>query len=57
MNTIVNDLKEKWERATNNNCVFISALEKKNMDALRDLILEKVRDMYKVRYPYKTMLY
>ena len=54
---ILHDLKEKWERATNNNCVFISALEKKNMDALRDLILEKVRDMYKVRYPYKTMLY
>lgn len=54
---ILHDLREKWERATNNNCVFISALEKKNMDALRDLILEKVRDMYKVRYPYKTMLY
>lgn len=54
---ILHDLKEKWERTTNNNCVFISALEKKNMDALRDLILEKVRDMYKVRYPYKTMLY
>ncbi|HJV18948.1 MAG TPA: GTPase HflX [Sediminibacterium sp.] len=54
---ILHDLKEKWERATNNNCVFISALEKKNLDALRELILEKVRDMYHVRYPYKTMLY
>jgi GTP-binding protein HflX len=54
---ILHDLKEKWEQLTNNNCVFISALERKNMDALRDLILQRVRDMYQVRYPYKTMLY
>jgi hypothetical protein len=24
---------------------------------LRTLILEKVRDMYGIRYPYKTMIY
>ena len=54
---ILHDLKEKWDRATNNNCVFISALERNNMDALRDLILERVREMYQIRYPYKTMLY
>lgn len=54
---ILHDLKEKWEQITNHNCVFISALERKNMDALRELILQRVRDMYQVRYPYKTMLY
>ena len=54
---LLQDLKEKWDQLTNNNCVFISALEKNNLDALRDLILEKVREMYKVRYPYKTMEY
>ena len=32
------ELKEKWDRATNNNCVFISALERKNIDALREII-------------------
>jgi len=52
---ILLELREKWERATDHNCVFISALERKNIDALRELILSKVRDMYQIRYPYKTV--
>ncbi len=52
---ILLELREKWERTTDHNCVFISALERKNIDALRELILGKVRDMYQVRYPYKTV--
>jgi GTPase len=54
---ILLELREKWERATDHNCVFISALERKNIDALRELILSKVRDMYQVRYPYKTVYF
>ena len=54
---ILRELKEKWDAATENNCVFVSALEKKNVDALRELILDKVRDMYKIRYPYRTVQY
>ena len=54
---ILRDLKDKWYLATNGNCVFVSATEKQNLDALRDIILEKVREMYAIRYPYKTMLY
>jgi GTP-binding protein HflX len=54
---ILRELKEKWDAATENNCVFISAQEKNNIDALRELILEKVRGMYKVRYPYRTIQY
>jgi len=52
---ILRELKEKWDATTENNCVFVSALEKKNVDALRELILDKVRDMYKIRYPYRTV--
>lgn len=52
---ILRELKEKWDDATENNCVFISAQERNNIDALRELILEKVRAMYKVRYPYRTV--
>lgn len=52
---ILLELREKWERATDNNCVFVSALERKNIDALREIILNKVRDMYQIRYPYKTV--
>ena len=54
---ILRELKEKWEEATEHNCVFVSAVERKNIDALRELILQKVRDIYKIRYPYKTIQY
>lgn len=51
---ILNDLYERWQGETNGNAVFVSAIEKRNMDLLRQTILEKVRAMYRVRYPYKT---
>ncbi|NML20123.1 GTPase HflX [Pseudoflavitalea sp. G-6-1-2] len=54
---ILNELKERWENELQGNCVFISAIERTNIDTLRTTILEKVRDMYKIRYPYKTSFY
>jgi len=54
---IILELKEKWEHITNKNCVFVSALEKRNIDELRTFILTKVRETYHVRYPYKTIHY
>lgn len=52
---ILRELKEKWDHATDHNCVFVSAKERNNIDALREIILKKVRDMYQVRYPYRTV--
>lgn len=51
---ILEDLYERWNNETNGNAVFVSAIEKRNLDELRKTILEKVREMYRVRYPYKT---
>lgn len=51
---ILEDLYERWQNETGGNAVFVSALEKRNIDQLRKTILEKVRQMYRVRYPYKT---
>jgi len=51
---ILADLKEKWNRETNGNAVFISAVERTNIEELRNCILGKVRELYKIRYPYKT---
>ena len=45
---ILEDLYERWERETNGNAVFISAIEKRNIELLRKTILDKVREMYKV---------
>ena len=54
---IERDLKEKWIGLTNNNCVFVSAIEKQNSEELRTIILHKVRDMYQIKYPYKTVFF
>ncbi len=51
---ILADLKQRWQNETSNNCVFISATEKTNIEALRQTILNKVREMYRIRYPYKA---
>ena len=54
---ILRELKERWNGITNNQCVFVSAIEKQNIEELRTVILHKVRDMYQVKYPYKTVFF
>ncbi|MFN2457148.1 MAG: GTPase HflX [Chitinophagaceae bacterium] len=54
---ILNDLKERWQRETGDNAIFISALERTNIDELRKTLLEKVKELYAVRYPYRTPYY
>jgi len=51
---LLRELKEKWQAQTEGSCVFISAIEKKNISGLRQAILNKVRTIYQVRYPYKA---
>lgn len=51
---ILAELKEKWKAETDGNCVFISAIEKTNISELRQTVLNNVRTMYQVRYPYKA---
>lgn len=51
---LLSELRQRWQRETNGNCVIISATERRNLDDLRRTILEKVRTLYKVRYPYKS---
>src|SRR5436190_2411793 len=52
---ILDDLEERWQRETHGNAVFISAIEKRNLDDLRKKILNKVQALYKIRYPYKVV--
>lgn len=54
---MLRDLEERWQTETQGNCVFISATERRNLDGLRRTVLEKVRDLYRVRYPYKSDFY
>jgi GTP-binding protein HflX len=54
---MLRDLEERWQLETQGNCVFISATERRNLDGLRRTVLEKVRDLYRIRYPYKSDFY
>ncbi len=54
---ILDELKTKWQKETNGNCEFISAINKEGLDQLRSTLLESVQAMYKKRYPYKTQFY
>jgi GTPase len=54
---MMQDLKDKWNRDTNYNAIFVSATEKENIDELRNMIMDKVKELYAIRYPYKTNFY
>ncbi|MEO6542376.1 MAG: GTPase HflX [Ferruginibacter sp.] len=51
---ILNDLRQRWQNETKGNCVFVSATERINLDGLRQTILNEVREMYRIRYPYRA---
>ena len=51
---ILRDLKERWENETQHHCVFVSATEKRNIDGLRNSIMAKVKELYQIRFPYKS---
>ena len=51
---IMDDLKQRWQNETKDSCVFIAAIDKTNIDELRQTILNKVREMYQIRYPYRA---
>ena len=54
---LLRDLEDRWMLETQGQTVFISATERRNIDTLRQTVLGKVRDLYRVRYPYKSDFY
>lgn len=54
---LMNQLKKRWEHETQGASVFVSAIEKRNIDTLRATILDKVKALYEQRYPYLTNFY
>lgn len=47
----------EWKHRTHHHAIFISALNGDHIEQLRDTLIEKVREQYKVRYPYKTVYF
>lgn len=54
---LLNQLYQRWQQATDGNALFISATQKTNIDALRDMLLKKVKELYEKRYPYLNAFY
>jgi GTP-binding protein HflX len=38
-------------------CIFISAVDKTNIDELKHVLYQEVQRIFKVRYPYNDFLY
>ncbi len=54
---LLKQLKKRWQNDTEGQCVFISAVERINIDELRNTILTKTKQLYAERYPYLTNFY
>ena len=56
-NRTLDELKHTWMARLHDNCIFISARERINIDELRDMIYKKVRELHVQKYPYNDFLY
>ena len=56
-NIPLEDLKKTWMAKLNDNCLFISATQKQNIDEFRDTLYKKVRELHVQKYPYNDFLY
>jgi GTPase len=56
-NISLNDLKKTWMAKLNDDCIFVSAINKDNIDEFRDMLYRKVRELHVQKYPYNDFLY
>ncbi|WP_352421998.1 GTPase HflX [Proteiniphilum sp.] len=56
-NYTLEELKQTWMHKMKENCIFISAREKTNIDNLKQVIYDKVKEIHITRFPYNDFLY
>ncbi len=56
-NIPLSDLMRTWMARLNDNCIFISARERTNIDELKTLLYNKVRELHVQKYPYNDFLF
>jgi GTP-binding protein HflX len=56
-NYTLEELKQTWISKMKENCIFISAKEKENIESLKSLLYEKVKEIHISRFPYNDFLY
>lgn len=56
-NWSLEDLKRSWMGQMGDDCIFISATKKENIEELRNLLYERAKAVHITRYPYDKLLY
>ena len=56
-NISLDELKASWLAKLADNCIFISARERSNIDDLKDIIYKRVCELHVQKYPYNDFLY
>ena len=56
-NLSLEDLKKTWMARLGADCIFISARNKQNIDALRALLYDRIKAIHIQRYPYNDFLF
>jgi len=56
-NCTLEDLKKTWMAKSNKHSIFISAMTKENVDELKTMLYNKVKEIYITRYPYDKFLF
>ena len=56
-NLSLEDLEKTWMARLGEDCIFISAKKKDNIDALRALLYDRIKAIHVKRYPYNDFLF
>ena len=56
-NISLEELEKTWMAKLHDDCIFISAREKSNIDALKDLLYDRIKAIHIQRYPYNDFLF
>ena len=56
-NISFDELRRTWMAKLQENCLFISAREKQNIEDFKDILYRKIREMHVQKYPYNDFLY
>ena len=56
-NYSLDDLKKTWMAKVHDNCLFISARKKENLEEFKNMLYDKVKAIHIERYPYNDFLF
>ena len=56
-NVSLDELKQTWMAKMGDDCIFISARERQNIDELKQLLYSRVKQLHVQKYPYNDFLF